>query len=356
MPSRKFDPKAAIEKELKDTSAAESVGMLTIKTANRAVNDSITRPDPKELFMEFWYEGEVSCLFSDSNLGKSIFAVQIAEHIARMQPVLYVDCELSEKQFQLRYTDTETQHRHIFPPKLFRAEIDPMRMDMNNYEENILRDIEATMLFLHCRCAIIDNLGYLCNSTDKGVDAGAFMIRLTQLKKKHEWSILVMAHTPKRSLASHLEQNDLAGSKRLFNYFDSVFAIGRSCKDRKLRYVKQLKVRAGAFRYDADNVLIYEIVKTEGFTHLELKGYSTEAEHLKELTERDNKALREQIAALRTRGYSIRAMEGMLGISKSAIGRIVRKLEDEKLVPSRDDLGQADDLGQDNYVGDEDDD
>ena len=145
MPSRKFDPKAAIEKELKDTSAAESVGMLTIKTANRAVNDSITRPDPKELFMEFWYEGEVSCLFSDSNLGKSIFAVQIAEHIARMQPVLYVDCELSEKQFQLRYTDTETQHRHIFPPKLFRAEIDPMRMDMNNYEENILRDIEEWM-------------------------------------------------------------------------------------------------------------------------------------------------------------------------------------------------------------------
>ena len=49
-------------------------------------------------------------------------------------------------------------------------------------------------------------------------------------------------------------------------------------------------------------------------------------------------------------------MEGMLGISKSAIGRIVRKLEDEKLVPSRDDLGQADDLGQDNYEGDEDDD
>ena len=28
---------------------------------------------------------------------------------------LYVDCELSDKQFQLRYTDKESGQRHIFP-------------------------------------------------------------------------------------------------------------------------------------------------------------------------------------------------------------------------------------------------
>ncbi len=53
--------------------------------------------------MELWHEGEVCCLFADSNLGKSIFAVQMADEIARDQNVLYVDCELSDKQFQLRY-------------------------------------------------------------------------------------------------------------------------------------------------------------------------------------------------------------------------------------------------------------
>ncbi len=78
---------------------AVEIGILTIKTANQAVSDASTRPDPVQLYLELWYEGEVCCLFADSNLGKSIFAVQMADEIARTRNVLYVDCELSDKQF-----------------------------------------------------------------------------------------------------------------------------------------------------------------------------------------------------------------------------------------------------------------
>lgn len=46
---------------------------------------------------KLWYQGEVSCLFADSNLGKSLFAVQIAEQIAKRHRVLYLDAELSAK-------------------------------------------------------------------------------------------------------------------------------------------------------------------------------------------------------------------------------------------------------------------
>ena len=53
-------------------------------------------------------------------------------------------------------------------------------------------------------------------------------------------SILVLAHTPKRSLDCPITSNDLAGSKRLYNFFDSVFTIGKSAQDGGLRYVKQL--------------------------------------------------------------------------------------------------------------------
>ena len=45
--------------------------------------------------------------------------------------------------------------------------------------------------------------------------------------------------------AMDITSNDLAGSKRLYNFFDSVFAIGKSAQDGGLRYVKQLKVRYG---------------------------------------------------------------------------------------------------------------
>ncbi len=89
------------------TEIPEKVGMFTIMTANRTIQDAKLRPDPAPLWMTLWYEGEVCCLFSDSNLGKSIYATQIAADIAQKQKVLYFDFELSDKQFQLRYTDEQ---------------------------------------------------------------------------------------------------------------------------------------------------------------------------------------------------------------------------------------------------------
>ena len=72
-------------------------------------------------------------------------------------------------------------------------------------------------------------------------------------------------------------------AKRLYNFFDSVFAIGKSAQDRSLRYVKQLKVRYGTYSYDGDNVIIYEIEKVDCFLQFVHRGYSTEKEHLKQL-------------------------------------------------------------------------
>ena len=49
---------------------------------------------------------------------------------------------------------------------------------------------------MHTTIIIIDNLTYLCNSSDKGVDAGLFMIKLMNLKKQYGWSLLIIVHTP----------------------------------------------------------------------------------------------------------------------------------------------------------------
>ena len=68
--------------------------------------------------------------------------------------------------------------------------------------------------------------------------------------------MLVIAHTPKRNLSSPITQNDLAGSKRLYNYFDSVFTIGQSARDANIRNVKQLKARSTEIFYGSTNVLV----------------------------------------------------------------------------------------------------
>lgn len=302
----------------------EQIGVFTVKTANRAMKEAASRPNPDALWLSLWYEGEVCCLFSDSNLGKSIYAVQIAASIAEKQRVLYFDFELSDKQFQLRYSDEDNSLTR-FPDNLYRVEINRDSLDVTNFEKTVIDNIEQAAAHTGAKVLVIDNLTYLCIASEKGDVAGALMFRLMALKKKHGLSILVLAHTPKRCLSNPITQNDLAGSKKLYNFFDSVFAIGKSAKDNSVRYIKQLKVRYGNYTYDSDNVIVSTIEKVDAFLQFVDIGYATEKEHLKEPSEKDNA---EEIAAVKrmvSAGKSYRYIASELGVSLGKVQRILKK-------------------------------
>lgn len=300
----------------------ETVGMFVIKSANQTIIEAKQRPNPEPLYLTLWYEGEVCCLFADSNVGKSIYAVQIAAQIAKHQKVLYFDFELSDKQFQLRYTDDDG-NVYTFPDNFYRVEIDKEKYDCDNLEDSIIANIENAAIQSGAKILIIDNLSYLCIAAEKGDLAGRLMQRLVGLKKKHGLSILVLAHTRKRELNETITQNHLAGSKKLFNFFDSAFTIGKSAKDPNLRYIKQTKVRYGNYQYDADNVIVCSIEKENAFLQFVPIGYATEREHLKEQSETDREQLIEQIQELRESGKTIEEIAEIVGKSKSTVGRIV---------------------------------
>ena len=313
----------------------DCIGVMSIKTANRTILEASLLPTPRALWDSFWYEGELSCLFADSNVGKSILAVQIADRIARTDNVLYLDFELSEKQFQLRYT-SEHGKPYTFPERLYRVSLDCNSLLEADFEEAIMGGIEQMALQTGCKIFIVDNLTYLCCAMEKGDAAGRLMIQLNNLKKKYGLSVLVLAHTPKRSLDCPITSNDLAGSKRLYNFFDSVFAIGKSAQDGGLRYVKQLKVRYGTFSHDADNVIIYEIEKVDAFLQFVFRGYSTEKEHLKKLGDNESSQRDCQILQLSRSGKSVREIASQVNCGKSTVSRIIqrnRKVE-ESAVPS----------------------
>lgn len=310
--------------DLMAKSENKNVGMFIVKTAYQTLEDAAQRPDPTPLWLTLWYEGEVCCLFADSNVGKSIYAVQIASEIAKSMKVLYFDFELSDKQFQLRYSD-ENGKLFRFPDNLLRLEIDPESLDVTNFEEALITNIENAAVQTGAKVLIIDNLTWLCSAAEKGDVAGQLMMNLMKLKKKHGWSLLVLAHTPKRPLTSPITQNDLAGSKKLYNFFDSVFSIGFSAKDPSLRYIKQLKVRYGGYTFDADNVIVASIEKIGSFLQFVAQGHSTEREHLKELSDKD---LSEQIAEVKklsAEGKSLREIAAEIGISKSKVDRLLKK-------------------------------
>lgn len=191
--------------------------------------------------------------------------------------------------------------------------------------------IEDVAVEVGADVVIIDNITFLCSNAEKSDAAGILMLSLTRLKRKYGWSILVLAHTPKRSLFNPITQNDLAGSKKLYNFFDSAFAIGKSAKDESLRYVKQLKVRNGPFEYGEDNVLLYSIEKEDTFLHFKYHGTGTEREHLRELTDKEIKNIDSIVKGMNSNGKTVRQIAYELGISKSKVGRILEKAKEGDL-------------------------
>ena len=105
---------------------------------------------------------------------------------------------------------------------------------------------------------------------------------------------------PYHAITRSLNQSEisLAGSKKLFNFFDSVFAIGFSAKDEGQRYIKQLKSRSGEIVYNSNNVLVCCIEQVGAFLQFTKIGYTTEKEHLKALNRDEETALLENVIAL----------------------------------------------------------
>lgn len=308
---------------------------LSYRSANRTLYDAALRPDPEDLYKSLWFQGEICCLFADGNAGKSILAVQIADHIANNgHNVLYLDCELSDKQFQLRYTNPITKQTYRFSDRLFRAELDPDGIDPRNYEESVIQSIVHVADQIDARIIIIDNLTYLCTASEKGEIAGQFMKCLRDLRNQNDFSLLVIAHTPKRNLCTPITQNNLAGSKLLYNYFDSCFAIGMSSKGSQYRYIKQLKVRSGEFAYPASGVLTCQLIFQDNFLQFQPIGTDKESSHLIQLTPEQHQNRIQEILQLHADGLSNRAIAKKIGLTHTYINNIITQHKD--VIPETD--------------------
>lgn len=324
-----LNPVEAIQEEIeKAKRAPKRVGLLSIKSANAWIEDSLRAPDPKMYFHDLIVQFENTVIFASSNVGKSILAIQIAEDIAHEEKILYVDLELSGKQFQMRYTDPSTGEIHIFPSNFSRAEIDPELIVGADLEQEILDSVEeaakqGTHFF------VIDNITFICNDSEKGSTAGSFMMKLIRLKKKYNLTTIVIAHTPKRRGWEPITQNDLAGSAKLINFFDAGIALARSAKDNNLRYLKQVKVRTGEYQYDAENVIVYDVVKTDGFLKFEFQGYAKEDDHLKNRESSDDYDEIQTILRLKKEGKTIRQIAEEMDMASTTVHRRLRKAEKE---------------------------
>jgi len=291
--------------------------LLLTKTANDVLREAAQMPVPKMLFGEFWHEGELSILFADTNVGKSILAVQIADSISKgeaipgfelqskKQQVLYLDFELSAKQFEKRYSNNYEDH-YQFDNQLYRIEFNPDCLLDGNLEDVLFTEVEANILTFGAKVIIVDNLTYLkTQATDTAKEALPLMRKLKELKMKYDLSMLVLAHTPKRNPANPINKNDLAGSKHLANFADSIFAIGESQSDHMLRYLKQIKARATEIVFHEGNVALCTISKPASFLKFDFLQFDNERSHLYQSQPNDSENLDSVIVELKSNNPGI---------------------------------------------------
>lgn len=289
-----------------------------------------------------WFENEFAILFGRTNTGKSLYAVQIAEHISGQlgKTVLYLDLELSMKQFQERYTSKDGE-LHVWPDNLHRPDLSMIGDGLYD-SDKFLPLIRRMMAKVNARVLILDNLTFLVNNGGMKTEDVKPICQEFCSWAKEGYSILVVNHTPKIQPFTPLDINHCLGSSMLTNFVQSVFAIGTDSSNPSTgRYVKQLKSRNGRIVWDGNHVIPYVIDKTLAPTMLRFiqpvqlhqTGMDTQipiqtARECDLLKDADNMQL-EQIRKLHGQGMSNRKIAGELNLSPTTVGKRLKEMDIE---------------------------
>ena len=289
-----------------------------------------------------WFENEFAILFGRTNTGKSLYAVQIAEHISGQlgKTVLYLDLELSMKQFQERYTSKDGE-LHVWPDNLHRPDLSMIGDGLYD-SDKFLPLIRRMMAKVNARVLILDNLTFLVNNGGMKAEDVKPICQEFCSWAKEGYSILVVNHTPKIQPFTPLDINHCLGSSMLTNFVQSVFAIGTDSSNPSTgRYVMQLKSRNGRIVWDGNHVIPYVIDKTLAPTMLRFiqpvqlhqTGMDTQipiqtARECDLLKDADNMQL-EQIRKLHGQGMSNRKIAGELNLSPTTVGKRLKEMDIE---------------------------
>jgi archaellum biogenesis ATPase FlaH len=325
--------------------------LFNVRSANQCIEEAKKQPIPKMLFDELWHEGELHILFAESGVGKSILAVQIGDSIskgkaiaefgmeAKKQIVLYFDFELTDKQFENRYSIDYEKH-YSFDENFKRITISiDAEFPADKFDEFLFIQMEECIKEYDAKIIIVDNLTWLLTeSAEKAKDALPLMKALSKLKKQYGLSILALSHTPKRKLDEPITQNHLSGSKMVMNFIDSASAIGMSHSDKNIRYIKQIKERSKEKKYDSSNVAMCQVGKESNFTTFSYLGTGNEFEFLKPDTRSGkNDELKQSISELMATGLSNYAIAkqllpdgGNFESFKVKVNRIATIIRDEE--------------------------
>ena len=238
---------------------------------------------PRQIFGNFLYEGELSILFGDAGVGKSILAYDIAFFVSGgghkweglESPnisTLYIDLGMSTKQFVSRYKTAEP----YIPDTFHRAMIDSTKLSEKEILPEVTRLIVGTQSTDNPpKFIIVDNITNGFGTMTAATKMRDLLSELKNLKEKFGLTMLLIANSKKQKLRI-IKLNDLGGWTNHINFIDSIFAISSSQVGNEFKYIKQIKSRADE---KTDEVTTLKITK-EPYLSMHYINYTYEDAHI----------------------------------------------------------------------------
>lgn len=299
-----------------------------VQSGNTWMKEASAIETPKQLVGTLVFQNEMTVLFSPTGTGKSILAVQICDALSRGKAidgftteltqgmkVLYVDCELSTKQFEMRFLD-DNGKPYKFAANFHRAELSNVSASSAEILSSLRQEIKKNGIEFLC----FDNLTFISGLLQKAAEATVLLKGLRKIQQETGVTLLVIGHTPKKKPGEPLTINDFAGSARLGDFVDAAFAIGKVATDQELRYIKQVKVRSWENEYDSDHVAVMEKVKSKKLDFRFLRFDQEEDLIRRKLSQEDRDA---RILELAEKGLSCRKIAEEIGCSHGTVNNVI---------------------------------
>lgn len=300
------------------------------------------------LLGDLWHEGEIAFFFGDTATGKSVFAAQVAEAIARGEPiepfemtseprkVLFLDLGQSSKQFARRYTregdepaeeGEDANKTYQFSPNMIRVSL---KRSVQIAPAKLGPLIERT----GAKVLIIDSLAYL-QRYSLPRETAIVMRELRRLRNRYDLSILVLLNTSRSVQMRGIVAADIPCSAVVTSFADSIFAVGRSGSRSAVRYIKQIKNSVDDISYGAAHVPYFAVLPKGGnfpsFHHI---GYAGELV----LRAQDNGHWEWQrirnIKQKADENKSVRDIANELQMTKTTVHRLLQMAGDAPPLPS----------------------
>lgn len=325
---------------------------LDVRSANDCMVSAKEERLPNMLFGDMWLEGELAMMVSDTGRGKSLLAVQIAESIARgskirpfemtaeKQKVLYLEFEMSDKQFEMRYTAEPNlknggplRRHYRFSDDLKRVVLRPevLTPQLSSSLFKVLPQmIEPLVAKYDAKVLIIDNITYLRRTAQGTSESIQLMKELKRIKDKLGLSILVLAQTPQMATARRITAGGLHGLKAIADIADNIFAIGQSGTDAETRYIKHIRARSRGIVFGTAHVPAFRIARIGGnFLGFDFRGFASELALLHDACEQYAWANVDRVRRMLAAGMSVRQIAHETSWSKSKAGRYVQLANDK---------------------------